>query len=318
MQTWGTPVHVAHPAVMNRRRAAVALGAVATVAAIAVVLGAGGLWSHGSSRTAVDRYIASVDSVQQQMRLPLTRLQTVYRGFSTHGATPQVQQQVAGAERTLQTLGHRISALVAPPQAARLHLLLVRLVAREHAVAHEVDQLTRFLPRFNADVAISKTANATLARTLATIRPPTAHAVRGTPKQVAHARAVYAAAVSSAALAQARAIGTYDRSLAGVIRLLRTLGPPPVMAPAYRAQLSTLESTEAAGGALARELHQKNRSRVPLLGRRFSEAARSVASVTSQRAEIAAIKAYNSRVQGVGTLQQQVQAEVSRLERTLG
>jgi hypothetical protein len=304
--------------VVSPRRIAIALAALALAVVIAVVLGVGSLWSHRSSRASVNRYITSVDDVQQQMRLPLTRLLTVYRSFSTHGAAPQVQQRLAEAERTLRTLELRISALRPPPEAATLRRLLLRLVAQEQAVAREVDELTRFLPRFNAAVAGSRKANARLALALAGVRPPKAHAVRGTPKQIAQARAAYAAAASSAALAQAHAVSAYLGALALVVRRLRTLAPPPVMAPAYRAQLATLEATETAGGVLVRELHKKNRSRVPLLSRRLSAAARIVGSVASQREEIAAVKAYDSRVRAVGALQQQVQAEVSRLGRTLG
>jgi len=303
---------------MNLRRFAIVIAALAVAAAIALVLGAGGLWAHKSSRGAVDRYVKSVDTVQQQMRLPLTRLMTVYRSFSTHGSAPAVEQRLAEAERTLRTLELRLSALTPPPEAAKLHRLLVRLVEQERTVAQEVDQLARFLPRFNAVVGGSKQANAQLARALAVVRPPKAHAVRGTPKQIAKARAAYAAAASRAAAAQADAVAAFDRSLARVVGRLRTLRPPPVMAPAYRAQLSSLLATEAAAGALARELRKTNRSRVPLLSRRLSEAARITGSVASQRAEIDAIKAYDRRVQAVGALQQQVQAEVSRLGRTLG
>jgi hypothetical protein len=304
--------------VLSLRRFAIVLAALGVAAAIALVLGAGDLWSHRSSRNAVNRYITSVDDVQQQMRLPLTRLLTVYRTFSTHGETRQEQRQLAEAERILQTLELRFSALDPPPEAARLHRLLVRLVEQERAVATEVDRLAGFLPRFDAAVADSRRANARLALALAAVRPPKSHSVRGTRAQIAKARAAYAAAATRVALAEADAIDAFDRSLARSVRRLRALRPPPVMAPAYRAQLASLAATAAAGGALARELRTTNRSRVPLLRQRLSEAARIAGSVASQQAEIAAVKAYNSRVQAVGALQGQVQAEVSRLGRTLG
>ena len=314
MQTWGTPVQVAHPAVMNRRRAAVALGALATVAAIALVLGAGGLWGHKSSRGAVDRYIENVDRVQQQMRLPLTQLLTVYRSFSTHGTTPQVQQRLAGAEQTLRTLELRLAALTAPAAAGRLQRLLVRLVQQERFVAREVEQLAVFQPRFHTLVGESRLAETRLGLALGSVRPPQAHSVRGSPTKIAQARAAYAAAAARASAAQAGAIDAYDRSLVVVVRRLRALRPPPLMTPAYAAQVRTLVATEAAGGALVRELHKKNRARVPLLSRRLSEAARIAGSVSAQQAEIAAIKAYDARVEAVGTTQGLIQREITRLQ----
>jgi hypothetical protein len=303
---------------MNRRRLAVALLAVAASGAVAVVLGAGGLWAHTSSRDSVNAYIKRVDDVQQQMRLPLTRLLSAYRSFSTRGSAPQVQRRIDDAERTLRTLELRLSALAVPPEATRLQRLLVKLVVQEVALAAEVDTLARFLPRFNTVAGGSRVANAQLSRSLAAIRPPRAHAVRGTPKQLAKARAAYAAAATRAALAQAAAVVAYDRSLTGVIGRLQRLRPPPVMAPAYRAQLSSLEATVAAGAALVTELHKTNRSRVAQLSRRFSVAARLAGNVAAQRAEIAAIKGYDSRVRAVGTLQGAIQTELSRLGRTLG
>jgi hypothetical protein len=57
---------------------------------------------------------------------------------------------------------------------------------------------------------------------------------------------------------------------------------------------------------------------VALLSRHLSEAARIVGTIASQQAEIAAIKAYDARVQKAGDLQRRIQNEVSRLSRTVG
>jgi hypothetical protein len=302
---------------MSRRRFGVLLGVVGVSVAIALVLGAGGLWAHKSSRGAVNRYIKNVDALQQQMRLPLTHLLTAYRAFPTRAASPQLEQQLAQAELTLQTLERRLSALPAPPPAATLRRMLVKLVEQERAAAREVAQLGRFLPRFDTVVSGSRLANAQLARALAATKSPTPPVARGTPKKIAEARAEYAAAANRAAASQADAIDTYDRLLAHVISRLRALVPPPVMTPTYQTQMHALEATRAAGGALSQELRKQNRSRVPLLSRGLSVAARIAASIASQRAEIDAIKAYDARVQAVNAQQQRVQAEVSRLVTTL-
>jgi hypothetical protein len=305
-------------AAMNRRRVGVVLVGVAAAAAVAVVLGVGGLWAHPSSRKAVNAYIKQVDAVQQQMRLPLTRLLTVYRNFSTRGVSPRVQAQLAGAERTLRTLQLRISAIQAPPDAMKLRRLVLRLVVVERAVASEIDAIGRFAPRFHATLVGATAANVHLARALAAVHQPKSHLVRGSPKKIARARASYAAAAAKAAGEQADAVDAYDRALALVVARLRTLRPPAVMAPAYRAQVRSLEATIVAGTALAQELRKKNHSRVPLLGREFTEAARQARTVAAQRSEIAAIKGYNARVQAVGALQGEIQAELTHLSGSLG
>ena len=302
---------------MTLRHVALALAAVATAAAVATVLGADRLWTthRSSSRAEVDRYIRNVDAIEQQMRLPLTHLLTAYRGYSSLKTTKNAEQRIAQGTRTLRTLERRIAALHAPPAATTLRRLLLQLVEQERLVAQETEQLAQFLPRFTIAMTQSRSAQTQLARALAAINPPTAHAVRGTRKKIARARAAFDKASARAAAEQADAINAYDRSLARVAGRLRRLQPPPVMAPAYRTQLRTLAATQAAGVALARELLKKNRSRVPLLDRRLTEAARLARTVASQQAEIAAIRAYDARVKLVGAIQGNVQLEVSRLAR---
>ena len=51
-----------------------------------------------------------------------------------------------------------------------------------------------------------------------------------------------------------------------------------------------------------------------MLSRRLAQAERTAASVAAQRAEIAAIKAYNTRIQAISGLQTQIQHELSRIQ----
>ena len=286
------------------------------VAALAVGVVAVSLWGNGSTpESPVARYIKSVDDVQKQMKLPLSQLLTAYQSFSTRSAGQQEQARLAGAERTLRTLEQRLSELPAPPDAAKLRLLLLELVRAEDRVAVEIDQLARFMPRFHDVIGVATVANTRLGRELAAIVPPKAHAVSGTKKQIAAARAAYAAAANRAEIAQAVSVEGYARVLARALRELQTLRPPAVMAPAYRAQLRTLEDTRRAGTALARELRKRNRTAVPVLSRHFAEASRVAGSVASQRAEIAAVKAYNARVRKVASVDGRIRREFLRLQR---
>ena len=282
------------------------------IAAVAVVL-APNVFHHKPAPNKVAAYIESVDAVEQQMRVPLTRVLTAYRGFSSKPTSPQTEKKLAAAEQTLRTLQRRLSALPAPPAAAKLRTLLVRLVAAEASAAREVDELARFLPRFETVAAESKVAGTKLARDLAAAKAPAPPSAHGTPAQIAQEKAAYLAAVAHVAVLQADAVDAYARALELVLKRLRAIRPPPLMAPAYEAQVRTFEETRVAGNALARELRTKTRARAPLLTRRLAEAERIAAGVAAQRAEIAAIKAYNARVKAISTMQTQVQSEVSRL-----
>ena len=178
--------------------------------------------------------------------------------------------------------------------------------------------MARFLPPFAAAAAGSKRAAAALARGVAAAKAPAQSSVRGTPAQIAQAKAAYLAAVAKAARAQAAAVDAYDAALAVVLERLRALHPPPMLAPAYAAQVRTYEATRAAGAALARELRTATRTRAPLLSRRLAQAERLAGSVAAQQAEIAAIKAYNARVQAISVLQTDIQRELTRIQATGG
>lgn len=304
---------------MSRRRIVVALWAIAAAVAVTLVLGSGRWWGKQSTHdSAVAAYIKSVDGVQQHMRLPLTQLLTAYRNFAKLTSEPSEQTKLAAAERTLRTLQTRLSALPAPPAAAKLRRLLTGLVRAEADVAAEIEQFGRFMPRFRSTIAATTIANRQLARALAAAKPPKPHTVRGTRKQIAAAKAAYTAAANKVAAARADAVDTYDHVLALAVRALRKLKPPPVMSPAFRTQIKTFEATERAGAALAKGLQGSSRAVVPLLSRRFTMASRLSLSRAAQKAEIGAVQAYNARVRSLGTANGAVQQEISRLQRLFG
>jgi hypothetical protein len=305
---------------MGRRRVVLAAWAAAVVVATLVGLAIGGVFHrhHVSSHEAVARYITSVDAVEQQMRLSLTALPAAYRSFAKSGSDPKTERKLAAAELTLRALQRRLSALASPPAAATLRRLLLRLVASEAAVTEEVDRLVRFLPSFNAAVARAKKADGALVKTLSGAQPPAGGTFRGTPAQIAQARAAYTAALARVRGAQAAALDAYDAVLAVVLRRVKTLRPPPVLAPAYDAQVRAFEATRIAGAALARELRVANTARVPLLSRRLAEAERLAASAASQQAEVAAVKAYDARARAISSLQGDIQKELSRIQASSG
>ena len=295
------------------------LGAIAAAAvAAAIFVTVNNHDSHSGPRDAVAAYIKNVDGIQQRMRVPLTRVLQAYRDYAKHSAKPaRVQPELAQAQRTLRTFGRRVRALEAPPEARRLRALLVQLADGEARAAGEVHRLALFTGPYRAVLGQSRTAGIELGKALAAAPVPQAHNVRGTAKQIAAAKAAYAAASSRAAAVQADAVDAYDIRLAVVLRRLRALDPPAAMAPGYRAQVRTFRALRRAGARLAGELRKPNRARVSRLGRSFGAAARLSGTVAAQRAEIAAIKAYNGRIRALGTLQGRVQTEVARLQRTL-
>jgi hypothetical protein len=298
----------------SKRRIVVALWVVAAAGAILLVLGPRYLWRKGSGNP-VGAYIQSVDGLEQQMKVPLSRLLTAYNGFSGLTTTPRERTRLAAADRTLRRFQTRLVALPAPHAATELRLLLIRLVGDEDGVAREIDELASFAPRFRGLLAGAALADTRLTRTLAGVKPPKAHVVRGTAKQIAAARAAFAVAARGVETDEAMAVDGYDAALADTLRGLAALRPPPVLAPAYASEVRALRATVTSGAALARGFRQGNTKDAPELLRRFTEASRISGSLGAQRAELAAVKAYNSRVREIRAAQGRVQSELDRLRR---
>ena len=304
---------------MDRKTLALGLAAVAAVAVAAVVAVSGRGGGESPEHKAVAGYIENAGVIEQRLRAPLSRTMSAYRTFaSTRSASPAVQRRLVAAEETLRTLERRLERLAAPVPARRLRTLLLELVAAEVATAHEVGRLAVFTPRYSAALQDSSRASARLSEALRAITPPKPHQIKGTKARVAKAQAAFTTASSEAAAAQADAINAYGASIAAVQRRLRALDPPEVLQPAYRAQLDMLRASRAAGAALARELRKSDRSRVAVLGRRFTMAARTAGSVDAQKAQIAAVQAYNRRVRAIGTMQGRISRELSRLQQRSG
>lgn len=295
-----------------------AVVAVAATAAVVAVVFPRHHKPESAQRVAVSRYVTQVDAVEQRMTYALSKVASVYREFtSSRSLSPATARGLSQAERTLVSLHARLAQVDAPPQARHLRVLIVRLVDQEMQITHEVDGLVHFAPAFRSAVSALQAAATVLSHRLSAAQAPKPRSLRGTPAQIKKAQAAYTAAANVAAAAQADAVVSYDDALGVVIRRLRQLSPPAVFAPAYHAQLVALEDTVTAGTRLAAELRNPKRTRVAELSRAFTVATRRAQSTSAQRAEIAAVVAYNRRVKAVGQTAAAVRNELSRLQRAL-
>ncbi|MDE3191047.1 MAG: hypothetical protein KGL94_09540 [Acidobacteriota bacterium] len=299
----------------NGRTIVLGLAAAGAVTAAIVV----SLPHHESARRrALVAYIKNVDAVEGRMNYSLTKVFAAYQAFS-HSKTvsAKTRSDLAQAETTLTILRGRIAAIPAPRDAAHLRADVLRLVGGEAAITREVYLLARFSPSFSALLARLHTAAATLGRTLATIRPPTPHTIRGTKKQIAEAQAAFTTASDQAAAAQADAVTAYDTVVSRVRARMERLSAPHVLAPALRGEMNSLTATERAGARLAAALRQKKRSHVPQLARAFTIATRSSQTVAAQEAEIAAVKAYDVRVRHLAADAAAIPREITQLQQSV-
>jgi ABC-type transporter Mla subunit MlaD len=303
---------------MDRRTVVLGIAAaVAVCAAVAVTVF--GRSSASPKHKAVAAYITDVDQIQQGMQVQLINTVSAFRALANGSVGAKtLTPRLAQAESTLRVLQGRLVALPAPAPAKRLRLLLIRLTSSEASTAHEVGQLARFSPRFAALLKDVRTAGTELARAIGAVKPPKSHKLHGTKKQIQQAQAAFTAAADKAAGLQADAVDSYVAKIARLERELRKLNPPPIVSPDYRTQLRTLTASRTTGSALAKELRKTNRSDVASFSRRFTLAARIAGSVSAQKAQIAAIKAYNQRVRKIGALQGDIKVELTRLQQEVG
>ena len=116
---------------------------------------------------------------------------------------------------------------------------------------------------------------------------------------------------------KAAALDRYGAALEPIVRQLKGLHPPPASRPVWSQQTATLVSVRAAATALAEALKQNQGAAVPALLHRLSEAAAGNQTVAAQRAQIAAVVAYNDRVKSLNALGSKISDEEARLQRKL-
>jgi hypothetical protein len=247
----------------------------------------------GQRRESVVGYIDEVNTVQTEMRRPLLQVVRAYRDFGRKGGPTltQLEPRLERSEATIRSVDRKLRRLQPPPDARRLHALLVQLVTAEGEVAHEVVQLAQFAPRFSAALGPLGPASRTLRASFATAKK---------------------------ANEQADALDLYAAALSGVLDKLQPLQAPPAFAPALAGQRTTLRRVQASATQLADGLRKKARTALPTLIQQFTNAGLASRSLSAQRARIAAIKAYNSRVARLDALARKVDRERLTLERKVG
>lgn len=263
------------------------------LAASAVVLLVSACGGNGARRHAVGDYIQQVNHIQISMRAPLIAVQKAYKDFGRkNGPTlVNIEPRLARAEVTIRGLRTRLEALQPPPDARKLHALLVRLVTQEAEVAHELVLLAQFSPRFTAAL-----------RPLA----PASQRLRTEFKAAKKAKT------------QADALDAYAVELSGVLRRLRSVKAPPAFAAALQSERATLERVHASALALADGLRKNRTKALPTLIQRFTNAGLEGQGIAAQKARIAGIEAYNRRIADLSALARKVNTERLRVDKNLG
>lgn len=277
----------------NRLRAALwcaaGLGAVALI--VAVLLGFNGESKQTTTttrRTAVAQYIARVGRIQVAMNRRVRAVDTSYKRFAKQPGT--LASRVGEYERAEQTLGDlrdRLARVTPPPDARKLHGLLVRLADQNVRVAGLVTGLAAYLPA------------------LSTAQAPLRDAVTALRDAVGGAKT---ASVQAAAFADYAATA---RTIAG--RVARLAAPAPFVR-ARDAEARQLRRLAALAADIGAALEAKQLARAQTLVGRLGRVQTQTSVVLAQRR---AALAYNANLQEITVTAKAIEKERRRLERAV-
>jgi hypothetical protein len=286
----------------------IAVGVVPAVV-LAVALAACGS-AHDTTRRQVNRTerqlggpLNTVDLVDHQLTASANgrRRGTGTAPSASVGAldVASAQRRLAQAELQIRTVSGRLRALVAPAPAARLKGLLIALVDRQAELTAQTRRLIAFVPGFT--------------RSLLPLGP----AVVALERVLSVNQASGAAAVHLVYARKAAALRAFGRKLDRILASLAQLHPPASSRPSYLAERHSLRRMHASAATLAADLAGGHTAGLTVVLRAFDRAAVLPGSRSAQAAENLAIRAYNRRVDELGTLVTAADRERLRLARSV-
>jgi hypothetical protein len=237
----------------------------------------------------VNDYIAQANATQRQLASEISRVNQAYGKFGGKTPLSQLIPQLREAGRTIVTLRNRVAALEPPEDALRLHGAFLALLDEDVRAAREVTAMAVYLQRLQTEARPIGPASARLRERLSKAQ---------TSDEQAAAFASYAADV--------------DVVRARVARL----HAPRPLAPSHAAFVKQLATTSSLTRQLRTAARRRDATTAGYLIARLRVLARPTPA--TRRAEIAAVKAYNERLERVDERVRAVSREQRRLAMSLG
>jgi len=279
----------------------------------ALLLGAGllaaGCGHSSGPRGALAGYITHVDEIESALRAPLRAVTHAGGEFAREQRAPsptlkrrverEREQSLLRDASQIASLRARLADLSPPAAAGHLRSLLLELTDAQLKLTREVAGMVVYLPQVSI--------------TLSALGP----AMRRLVPALAPSHASGAGAVRRAYGAKAVALRGFAASLGRIQSQLRSLRPPRVSRPGYLAQLAALQGMSTNAERLANALSSGHTEDVARILLAFDRASTASQSAGAQRAQIAAVRAYDAQVRALGRISGSIEVERSRLANTV-
>jgi hypothetical protein len=255
------------------------------VALCALVAGCGGS-SEAPGRAPFERYVGSVNAIQQGYANDFKAANKAYIAYSRSELDgPAAMAALSKAEIEIRGARDRMKALTPPADARELHRRYVAYMDANVAFAEENAALATYLQGSDVAVGPLDGANTRLRRDLRRAKTP--------------AR-------------QEDALKRFAATLRTSLVALRTLDAPAVLRVTHGDQIHRLERTRSLALQLRNGIADRDSHRVALLLVRFRKSA---SSRGRTKLAAAAIKRYSSHYAGLSTAYTQIRREEIRLRR---
>lgn len=291
---------------------------VVVVLLVLIVAGCGGS-ANGKRRDAVNTYFDRVARAEAKLVARSKTIEAALGSFTPGTTTPGELRGLVSARATVREALRRVRAIDPPPEAARLHGDLVRLLALQASVANELVWSARFIPQLAATVRPLADAAAALSRDLGAAKtvPRSVAVGAGAPRPTSGGTTAPVPQVDVLGV-YAAAFARYRKALQPTSTTLERLVAPPELAPRLAAERRAVRRSVELSAEIEQALRRRDVPRANAGIRSFFGVATEINGIRTQKAEQAAVRAYDARLSRIGTLARQVATERQRLVQTIG
>lgn len=287
---------------------------VALLLLLVVAAGCGGS-TASKRRDAVNAYFDRVGRAEAKLTAQTKTIEAALSRFTPGTTTPAELRGLVSARTTIREALRRVRTIDPPPDATRLHADLVRLLALQASVANELVWSAKFIPQLALTVKPLGDAAAALSRDLGGGQSAAVGAGAPTPSS---ARTGATARPGDVFRSYAAAFARYRKAIEPTAKTLDGLTAPPEFAPALTAERRAVHRSVELSAEIERALLRRDAPAANAAIRSLFGVEAEIKGLGTQKAQAAAVRAYDARLVQIATLARRVATERQGLVQAIG